>query len=110
MNSRCNLVTYAIDSIQIILLINDIMNSRCNLQFDPRLTRDSPATYAIDSNNLPCDSPATHLRLKTYKTYAFSHVMNYKCNTKKIESNKKLLIKKQKLVIYINYINIKKID
>ena len=31
MNSRCNLVTYAIDSIQIILLINDIMNS----QFDP---------------------------------------------------------------------------
>ena len=54
--------------------------------------------------------PVTHLRLKTYKTYAFSHVMNYKCNTKKIESNKKLLIKKQKLVIYINYINIKKID
>ena len=36
MNSRCNLVTYAIDSIQIILLINDIMNS----QFDPRLTCD----------------------------------------------------------------------
>ena len=59
MNSRCNLVTYAIDSIQIILLINDIMNSHCNLQFDPRLTRDSPATYAIDSNNLPRDSPAT---------------------------------------------------
>jgi hypothetical protein len=106
MNSRCNLVTYAIDSIQIILLINDIMNS----QFDPRLTRDSPAKYAIDSNNLPRDSPATHPRFKTYKTYAFSHVMNYKCNTKKIESNKKLLIKKQKLVIYINSINIKKID
>jgi hypothetical protein len=59
MNSRCNLVTYAIDSIQIILLINDIMNSRCNLQFDPRLTRDLPAIYAIYSNNLPRDSPAT---------------------------------------------------
>ena len=95
MNSRYNLVTYAIDSIQIILLINDIMNS----QFDPRYMLLIQIIY-----------PVTHPRLKTYKTYAFSHVMNYKCNTKKIESNKKLLIKKQKLVIYINYINIKKID